>query len=527
MIIDARNLNITNSASRPVLPVMNKKEAGEIIRVLNRTGDRYFGDMQPLDSENANESAAVSSVHGTDSIDVSNIKEVKWEFAFETEYSKDKALNNAWVASQNSIFKLMGSSAKVEGTAAVGMDKGEFLDYVRENGLEKQIIWTDIERNLVGPKTYDNFREFTDYTAALFAGLENRINSDFSGDERKEQLDIMNGLYEKALKEFSDTIMHGTNGETNKGLDGSFKTLGVEYSEEKLDASIRGAIDGKKAAYAEFIKKNKDYAGVENTKDSWLKRDVGFMTCALKNVYKPENVKAYGDLWNENEIVAIGALGKMYGYDPVIEKTYAKFDSRDEESIGLAMSMCWLATEKITKDLNAGDRVKELADSLFNKYWKAAVDNINEALEGARKIVSKNSSFADLTDPSYEPLNPSSFAALDEKAIHAVLNVTKRTYQESGDYKKAIYAAASFARDTALSKVKNNDFSKVWRFSTTKRSQDSNRFWSSFYDTDSKVSYGGGMSKLIKKWNYLEDIMASKNMQAFDRKISAHMYTVS
>ena len=512
MIIDARNLN-KGIQQNKALPTFDQEQAKELVHMLNRTKEKYYDIKQePLQGGDEQVKAKiVSAPNNMDYIDTSTIKEVKWEFAFETDYSKDKALNNAWVASQNSIFTLMGSSAKAAGDGAVGLNKEEFLDYVRKNGLEKEIIWSDIETDLVGSKTFDNFKEFTDYTGALFAGLENRIKSDFSGDEQKSQLEIMNGLYEKAVNEFIEGFKHGVN-ELDAGLDLSFSHYGMDISEDKLDASIRRIIDGKRAAYSDYIAKNRDYAMVENTEDSWLKRDVGFMTCALKNAFRPTDVQSDDELWSENDLLAIGMLGSMYSAYPTIDKAYTKLQNMDEERLGLALSMCWLTTEKITVDLNVSDDVKGLANGLFEKYAKVLIGDADEALSIARRSPSGASA--------------SAFRNLDQKSVYAVFDVMKKTFEESGDYEKAIYETTSFARNTALSKLKDQEYSKLWRYNKPREDAlDANRFWSSFYDTNSKLDYGGAMGKLIKKRNTIDDILKSNDLLAFKQKIGAYMFT--
>lgn len=516
MIIDARSLGLNSTSSsclQNAMSTLTDKETDKLVRMLDRVKENYYDVKQEsLQGSNEHAKAAIVSVpNNMDYIDTSTIKEVKWEFAFETSYSKDKALTNAWVASQNSMFNLMGSSAKVAGNAAIGMSKDEFLDYVRQNGLEKEIIWSDIERNLIGSKTFDNFNEFTDYTGALFAGLENRIKSDFSGDEQKSQLEIMNGLYEKAVSEFVEEFKHGIN-ELDTGLDLSFSYLGVDVSENKLEASIRGIIDGKRAAYSDYIVKNKDYAGVEDTEDSWLKRDVGFMTSSLKDAFRPTDIQVEDELWSENDLLAIGMLGSMYSVHSVIDKACTKLQNMDEERLGLALSMCWLTTEKITVDLNVSDDVKGLANGLFEKYAKVLIGDADEALSIARR------------NPSEAPA--SAFRSLEQKSIYAVFDVMKKTFEESGDYEKSIYKTTLFAHDTALSKLKSNEYSKLWRYNKPRENAlDANRFWGSFYDTNSQLDYGGAMGKLIKKWNAVDEILKSNNFLAFKQKIGANMFT--
>lgn len=443
-------------------------------------------------------------------LDVSKIEMVKIKCVYERDYTANDALSNTWLASsKNSSLCWYESGSKVSDEAVRGMSKAEFLDYVRQNGLDKEINWVGVERNFNTSVDFENFSEFTDYAAAMFAGLESRIKSDFSGDEQKAQLEIMNALYDKVAKDFA--------GRYGRGYDESDEVyyggvLGVKLPEGKLEASIRAVMNGKKAAYTEFIKRNKNYAGIENTEDGWLKRDVGFMTGTLKNAYKPENIRVYGDNWDEKNIIAVGMLGSMYSMNPVIEKACAKLQNMDEERIGLALAMCWLTTEKITEDLNVSDSVKDYANGLFEKYAKTLVGSNEDALTGPRSNPLGHTS--------------SAFKGLSVKSVYAVLNVMRSTYGESGDYEKAIQKTTAFAHDTAMRKVKSVSFSQLWRYNKPiEGAIDANRFWGNFYNANSGLKYGGAMKKLLAKWDTVKDILSSGDLSGFKRKVGANMFT--
>ncbi|MDE7281407.1 MAG: hypothetical protein K2N36_06675, partial [Ruminiclostridium sp.] len=101
---------------------------------------------------------------------------------------------------------------------------------------------------------------------------------------QEQQLEKLNSVIENTLKHFSE--------EFAQQYKKAFDSLDAEIPTEKLEASINKIIRDKTAAYSDFISKNKDYAGVEGTEDNWLKRDLGFMTCALRKSLLPKRQRA-------------------------------------------------------------------------------------------------------------------------------------------------------------------------------------------------------------------------------------------
>lgn len=221
MIIDARNLN-QNAQQNKILPTVNQEQAKELIRLLDKKhtnpNNEEIKVMAPLDS------AAKSS--RTDSVELSNVREVKFEHACDMEYTKDTALTNSWVNSQNAIFKLFGNSGKVSDEAVIGMSKDEFAEYMKTHELDKEINWTSVDMQVWGSCNYDTFTKFTDHLGALYASLEDRIMTDFEGDEQTEQLEKLNAVYDKAVNEVIEKMVEKT--------EKSFSGLGAELPEGKL-----------------------------------------------------------------------------------------------------------------------------------------------------------------------------------------------------------------------------------------------------------------------------------------------------
>ena len=499
MIIDGRSLN----SPRP--SEFTPNNTNQLVRQLEK-GESAYCKTEAQSSQNITqlEPPKTDTYAFDPGLDTSKFQIVRMKRHYELDYTANDALNSCWIASAyGNIFGVYESCSMVSDEAVSDMSKADFLSYVRENGLDKEINWTGVEKNFTGLKDFDNFSQFTDYTSAMFAVLENRIKADYTGDEQQEQLNIMNGLYEKAVKEFADSMWENTGG--------AFASLGAELPRDTLEASVKAVMDGKKNAYSGYIKRHKDYAGVEGTADSWLTRDVRFMTQSLRKAYNPAEIEAEEGLWSEKDILALGMVGNMYRYDGLYSKACQMLGHKDEESVGLAMSMQWLATEKITVDLGVSDNVKGLINGLFEKYAKTFVDDVNFALDKARS----------------NPLGTTadSFTRLDEKSVYAVLDVMKETFKESGNAEKAIYAAASYAHDTAVSKLEKDEYNKLWRYNNPKEgAMDAKRFWNSFYDPNSKSRQGNGMGKLLKKWNSFTAVLDSKDLFSFKMNTCINMF---
>lgn len=495
MIIDARNLNLNNfTANNPKVANTSQAKTEELVRNLDKAEGSLFIRQDSLENL-VNQSAGKTDTYTADNgyLDVSQIKIVRLKTHYEQGfYTADKALSNAWLASsQNSSLSIRECGSKVSDEAVADMSKSEFLDYVRENGLDKEIDWSAAEYAFRGEKNYQNFSEFTDYCAAFCASLEDRIKSDFSGDEQKEQLEILYSTFDSAIKDFADQL--------SESVEYTFGTLGADIDMDKFADSIRQVMYDKKDAYAEFIENNKDYAGLEGSADSWLKRDVNYMTEALRQAYAPADVQS-GDseLWSEKDILVIGMMASKFTHEADMHGRGSVFEYQDEENMGLVMALNWLSTQKITEAFDVSDSVKGLVGELFEKYAQSFIDRVNISLERSRN----------------NPIgaSASAFKSLDEKAIYAVLDVMKKSYDESGDGEKAIYDTTSFARNTFLAKRQNSEYLSLWRYNSpvegAMRGQD---FWGEFYETNSKSKFGGGMGVIMEGWNNFLNSLENKD----------------
>ena len=486
MIIDARNFN-AGAKQNVNLPTVDREQAKELIRLLSKT----HTERDNREAEAVTSSGSAEKSSRTDTFDISttgyyNLREIKLEFACDMEYTKDTALTNAWVNSQNALFKLFGNSGKVSDEAVIGMSRDEFAEYMKTHELDKEINWHSVDMQVWGSCDYDSFTKFTDHLSALYASLEDRIMTDFEGEEQAEQLERLNAVYDKAVNEIIDNIV----GRTEQ----SFSDLGAALPEGKLEKSIRQVISDKTDAYRDFISKNGDYAEIKNTDDKWMARDIGFMTNALKNAYQPSNTAAAEELWSENDILVLGMFGSMYSGaagDGIADLQAIR--ANDEESLGLEVSIQWLKDQKILSTFEPDDEIRSLCGELFEKY----VENLIKNADNAISVIQKTTIDTD----------PSQFSPIEKQAVYAVLDVMKQSYSESGDEKTALVNTAAFARSEFLKKAEDSD---LWRYNN-EFGTNAKKYWENFYDTNAKSS-SSAMKTVLERWKNFDSAVSSKDL---------------
>lgn len=120
--------------------------------------------------------------------------EIKYsQKAFSSTYTADDALAANWASATG--HTLLADPA-VRNSAAYEITQSEYLDHVRENGLDKAINWNEVSFGFDSFSVQGkDFTACTDYAAALYASVSRRIKDDFSGDEMTSQMSKLDTLY--------------------------------------------------------------------------------------------------------------------------------------------------------------------------------------------------------------------------------------------------------------------------------------------------------------------------------------------
>ncbi|HBH95876.1 MAG TPA: hypothetical protein DDX91_08980 [Ruminococcaceae bacterium] len=502
MIIDGRNFSNMFSFNRytqnnTVYRAKSKEEYDALIKELGKSGGERSKILQNFDTPRPNEKfdgfqSDFGTVNNPKGI-VGDIQEVVFTLSYQQDYTADDALYNSYASS---VYGGVGVNAAVKSGDVKGMDQNEFLGYIRENGLDKAIDWNSVSYNFRGAYSFDKISDYTDYASALYASLEERINKDFTGDERAEQLDMLNIKFENAVQNAEDFYVGG--------LEETFDRMGIDISKDDLKNSVRDIMNQKVNAYRNYIKTNSDYAGLENSEDKWLERDVGYMANALRKSFEPSS-EVKGGEYTESDLIAIGFIGNMFASQAtgLTTLTYA-----DEESMGLAFSMNYLMLNKAVDEFGAGDKVKEIAERTFEKYTQKTVQEANDTL----KLIRSNPNLKD----------PEQFSDLDTESVYRVLGHMKSYYNESKDTDKSVNSTVRFAYEQFKAKEKNTN---LWRYGYSGYFRGGGNFWNKLYDDgngNGKVT--SNMKKILDKWSIVSGAIGSKDLSVLSLRASTRLF---
>lgn len=372
-------------------------------------------------------------------------------------------------------------NASVKDPSVVGMDQSEFLSYVRENGLDKDINWNEVGGYLKADAGFSTISGFTDYAGAMYAGLEQRITKDFSGEEQAVQLKKLNECFNTAVQEYANSY--------EEQLTTVYNEFGVNLDEFKIKASVTSLFAEKRDSYREFAKQNTDYAKLSQSEDKWLERDVKFMTNALRNAHSP--AEAETSLYSENDLKTLGYMASQHSKEVNFEGMSYVGARMNEESLGLALSMKYLSAESVTNEWGASDEVKNIISDITDSYSERIIDTTDSYLSA--KGIDTN--------------EPEKYRPLDREVIEEIIDKAKHSYKISGDTGKALKDCADFAYKLYTKSKSDPEKSDYARYNIPTDEPEVN-FWHEFYDDGRGTSYLG---KAIDKWNDFTTAIKNEN----------------
>lgn len=399
--------------------------------------------------------------------------------AFSSDYTANDALASNWASATGNVGFFNSS---VKSSSALEMNQSEFLNYVRENGLDKAINWNEVSFGFDSFSVQaEDFTACTDYAAALYASVNQRINRDFTGEELEYQLDKLNSLYDGMKEKLSERYADN--------LERLYDFHGIEIPKDQITRDIASILDQKKDAYCKFVEKHEDYAGLEGNADKWLERDIRYMASELKNVMKDQDVRTYTSM-SENDIIALGLNAKIYETDEA-NKPYCYSMSRmnTEESIGLAIAANYLQSYEICDKMNVSDEVRSIMEQTVDKYKSYAIENVNRELAFVA---------------SWEESNAAEFSPLDEEIIDSVIKMAKDSYNKSGDTYDSLQKTAHFAYSTYQTNAEKSGAERYHRRTDIPEWN----FWQEFYEDGRGTSFLG---KLLDKWDTFSENLDKKN----------------
>ena len=364
-------------------------------------------------------------------------------------YSKYDAYAYEWTVGTGEDYR----SSYIKNHPTEGMGFEDFLNYVRENGLDKELnalaISADMQ-NMHG-SDYTTLSQQADYLAAYYAQLENHINANFSGDEKAAQMKILKETVGKAISEAAAAYADYAGG----FLEG----LGQSGEYEKIRSSVESLINDKINSYRDFISENPDFAGLKGTEDEWLTGSHRFMTSELQKAFAASGRSEESTgVYSENDLLYIGKAASSLPADLNRVNSLA-----DEESIGYALGTV------MTKLLALGDAMGVSAGA--SNAIKGAVSRFQEKY--------MNVIDSQMTERRRRALNSrerEGYDPLDRQAVFSVANKMMIEYENTKDLMRSLFAGIAEGFRNHMQKVNSGSHDKQLRYN-----EDNHYFWLNMY----------------------------------------------
>lgn len=473
--------------------IVNQSSDGRTTETLLLGGDRSLpavrlhGDNYTPQSEYAFENNVTADMAFSENWTKSTGNKVSYMATFKTTGNSISDPINYYTIDRSSLVESShitrgGSTenATVKDPSVVGMSQGDFLDYIRTNGLDRDIQWDSVEDALNVSTSFDNLDKYTDYAGALYASLESRIKNDFSGEAQKEQLVKLNETFTNAANSYADAYVDK--------MKSAYGDNGIAIDEFKVKNSVKALFESKKNDYRSYADQNTDYANLEGSDDAWLERDFKYMANALRNAHNPQSSqKSGGIFYNQDELEALGMFADMNDTRNKVGGIGFSGSNYTEETIGLALAMKYIAAEEVKGKWAIGDDVKSIIDKSNDAFIEKRLD-LYDSLERSSMKEFKSTT---------------KYGVLDRDTVFAVLDKAKTEYAASGgDAAKAMKATSDFAYKLYNENRKDSVKSMLIRYNAPTDKPEAN-FFHEFYDD------GRGTSYIGKTMNKLSDFMTA------------------
>lgn len=372
-----------------------------------------------------------------------------------------------------------------------------------ENGITNDVDFSrsQIELAYFGP---DAIKQDVDYIASRYAAMQERINAEFTGEERTENLnrldEMLNAAKDKLAQSFSDE------------MGDFFEENGVSGDKESIYQSVLSAVDQRASQYADFIKANKEYADI-GPGEEWLRKDSSYMSSELRKAMSgadtPQTVAEDADGYTLDEMEKLYAFTKElesysdYGSNP--EKALLPGNNLTEESIGMKLAELSLKGMVFNEKAGVSNKVKDIVSKSIQNFISTTIE-AEQAEMDKWSSLQIQATIKSASRGAYSPADAEkriqeikkAHTAVDKDAIYAVIDKVASSYQKTGDAGQALIDGAVFAKNAFDRKAQNKEYDGIRRYDDESR-------WDNFFavsDQDDRYIFKtSGLENMANSWN--------------------------
>ncbi len=296
-----------------------------------------------------------------------------------------------------------------------------FRQELVKNGVDKEIDWWQVHCNFsCNDITLDNVSKIEqkiDYVCSRYAVLKNRIETEFTGEEKEKNMQILNDMYDYGKQDLIESYA--------KNVGSFFENLGQSGVSEDMKDSLNAIIDQKIAEYEDYIAKNENFASISNEEDTWLYQDDAFMAAQLRKSMAAskgitENIDAkskydyhHSNRFDFSEYLQNNVKGNITG-ENLTNKTEKEFsysledlkfagiyantmqsyldasywgygNKNNDTALGKQFAQEFRNIKNITSKLNIGENLKKTIEKTFRPFLNKLMDKIDKGIEENRK----------------------------------------------------------------------------------------------------------------------------------------------
>lgn len=181
-------------------------------------------------------------------------------------YTEDEALWNQYMKQYRDSLKIVDGKLVVNGdprNVLLGKVSEEELEQYRlkleQEGIGDEIDWRGVESDFKKMNIdFDNagyLNTKIDYIASRYAVLKDRIEKNYSGEEKGQQLSKLNEIMDSARKAIIDSY--------GDSVGDFYEEYGHSGTKAELTESLGKGIDQRVSQYADHLQKSESYAGLQ------------------------------------------------------------------------------------------------------------------------------------------------------------------------------------------------------------------------------------------------------------------------
>lgn len=295
-----------------------------------------------------------------------------------------------------------------------------FRQELIKNGVDDEIDWWEVncDSAYVTMGTSPEYLEQDiDYICSRYVALKNRIENQYTGEEKEKNMQILNEIYNNKREDFVSYYA--------KDVGSFFENLGQSGVSEDMKDSLNAIIDQKIAEYEDYIAKNENFASISNEEDTWLYQDDAFMAAQLRKSMAAskgitENIDAkskydyhHSNRFDFSEYLQNNVKGNITG-ENLTNKTEKEFsysledlkfagiyantmqsyldasywgygNKNNDTALGKQFAQEFRNIKNITSKLNIGENLKKTIEKTFRPFLNKLMDKIDKGIEENRK----------------------------------------------------------------------------------------------------------------------------------------------